>query len=209
MPKEINIKEFFSKLSLGNKILVSLLTAGALAEEALDALNEFSPRSITRQLYTTEDFSGLNQDKKIVSNALMRLVSRKLIEIEKMDREKAIKLTQGGLEVLFSKFPNIKFENWKWDGQWRVVIYDIEEETRRLRRRLRDFLKSHGFNIVQKSVWFSPYPIEKELEDFLKKENLWEKIMVFKTTLKKEDTKRLIQNFYPNLKQVNKPKIGE
>ena len=86
---------------------------------------------------------------------------------------------------------------------WRVVIYDIEEETRRPRRRLRDFLKSHGFNIVQKSVWFCPYPIEKELEDFLKKENLWEKIMVFKTTLKKEDNKRLTQNFYPNLKQNN------
>ncbi len=201
MPKEIDLKELFSKLSLGNKILVSLLTAGALAEEALDVLNEFSPRSVTRQLYTTADLSHFKKDKKVVRNTLFRLVNRKLIEIEITDKEKAIKLTQRGLEILFSKFPSIKFEDYKWDGQWRVVVYDIEEETRRLRERLRQFLRGHGFSIVQRSVWFSPYPIENELETFLKKEGLWEKIMVFKTVLKEEDCQRLIQNSYPNLKR--------
>lgn len=202
MPKEISLKEFFSKLSIGNKILVSLLTAGALAEEALEILNEFSPRSVVRGLYTSQDFSGLNKDKRLITKALGRLLTRKFIEIEKADKERSVKLTQLGLEVLFSKFPSIKFKNWKWDGVWRVVIYDIEEETRRLRERLRYFLKSHGFSIVQRSVWFSPYPIENELEAFLKRENLWTKIMVFKTTLKEEDSTRLINTHYQNLTRV-------
>lgn len=202
MPKEISLKEFFLKLSIGNKILVSLLTAGALAEEALDVLNEFSPRSVVKGLYTSQDFSGFNKDKRLITKALGRLLEHKFIEMKKSDREKSIKLTQLGLETLFSKFPGIKFKDWKWDGVWRVVIYDIEEESRRLRERLRYFLKSHGFNIVQKSVWFSPYPIENELESFLKKENLWTKIMVFKTTLKEEDSARLINTHYQNLTHV-------
>ena len=57
---------------------------------------------------------------------------------------------------------------------------------------------------MQRSVWFSPYPVEKELEAFLKKEKLWEKIMVFKTVLKDEDSARLISGHYPNLEQTNK-----
>lgn len=206
MPGKLDVKELFSKLSLGNKILIGLLSAGALAEEAIAGLNEFSPRSVIRGLYTSADLNDLDKDKKIIRNALLKLVVRKLVQIEKREKEQTIKLTELGLERLFSKFPRLKFQNWKWDGQWRVIIYDIEEETRRLRRRLREFLKRHGFHLVQRSVWFSPYPVEEELEVFLKKENLWKKIMVFKTTLKDEDDKRLIQDFYSDLNDLTKTK---
>ena len=110
-----------------------------------------------------------------------------------------MKLTETGLEALFLKFPQMKFKDWVWDGQWRVVIYDIEEDIRRLRARLRYKLKSLNFHLIQRSVWFSPYPVEEELEAFLKKDNLWGKIMIFKTTLKEADSKKLIQSFYPDL----------
>ena len=83
---------------------------------------------------------------------------------------------------------------------WRIIIYDIEETSRTLRNRLRSKLRQLGFNIVQKSVWFAPYPIENELEKFLKEEKLWEKIMIFKTELSREDSKKLIERFYPHLK---------
>ncbi len=199
MSKEVSLKEFFLKLKLSDKILMSLLTAGAVAEEALDALNEFSPRHVTRSLYTTEDFRHLNKEKKIIQNTLLRLASRKLIEIEKTEKQRALKLTETGLEALFLKFPQMKFKDWVWDGQWRVVIYDIEEDIRRLRARLRYKLKSLNFHLIQRSVWFSPYPVEEELEAFLKKDNLWGKIMIFKTTLKEADSKKLIQSFYPDL----------
>jgi len=204
MPKETGLKEFFLELKLSDKILVSLLTAGALAEEALDILHQFSPRSVTRSLYTNEDFSNLNKDKRIIRNTLLRLAARKLIEIERVKKEKSVRLTEKGLNTLFTKFPKIKYKDWEWDGRWRVIIYDIEEETRHLRERLRVFLKSRDFNPVQRSVWFSPYPVEKELIAFLKKENLWDKIMVFKTTLEKNDSAKLIKTFYPNLASASK-----
>ena len=200
MPKNVSLKDFFSKLSLPDKILISLLTAGAVVEDALDVLNEFSPRRVTRSLYTTEDITALDENKKLVQNALLRLASRKLIEIEKRENQRLLKLTDRGLEALLLKFPQVKFKNWLWDGQWRVVVYDIEEDVRRLRDRFRTTLRSLGFNPVQRSVWFSPYPVEEELEAFLKKENLWEKIMIFKSTLKEPDSQKLFETFYPNLK---------
>ncbi len=200
MPKEVSLKEFFSNLPLTDKILISLLTAGAVAEGALDALYQFSPRAVARSLYTSEDLSHFKKDKKLIRNALFRLAERKLIEIEKREKERLLKLTDTGLTTLFSKFPQIKFRDWVWDGQWRVVIYDVEEEVRRLRDRLRNTLRGLDFSPVQRSVWFSPYPVGEEMEAFLKKENLWEKIMIFKSTLKKSDSKKLIENFYPNLK---------
>jgi len=200
MPKDLSLKEFFSRLSFTDKILYSLLTAGAVAEEVLDSLHEFSPRSTVRSLYTTEDLSHLKKDKKVMQTTLLRLASKKLIEIEKREKQRGLKLTEAGLTALFLKFPQVKFKSWVWDGQWRVVIYDIEEEVRRLRERLRRTLKSLDFTLIQRSVWFSPYPVEEELEVFLKKENLWEKIMIFKTTLKESDSRKLIGTFYPNLK---------
>lgn len=199
MSKEPWLQEFFTELKLSDKILLSLLTAGALAEEALDVLHQFSPRSVTKSLYTNADFSNFNKDRRIIRNTLLRLASRKLIEIERIKKERSIKLTERGLNLLFTKFPKIKFKDWKWDGQWRVVVYDIEEETRRLRERFREFLKSLEFKLVQRSVWFSPYPIENELAAFLEKENLWSKIMIFKTILEEEDNAKLIKNFYPRL----------
>ena len=56
----------------------------------------------------------------------------------------------------------------KWDKKWRVVIFDIPEELRSARKRLRGRLKHFGFFQLQKSVFVFPYPCEKELADICK-----------------------------------------
>ena len=60
----------------------------------------------------------------------------------------------------------------KWDGQWRMIIFDVPEKKRRYRDYLRQMLKTLGFKELQKSTWVTPYPIP----DFLK-ELLWEERM--------------------------------
>lgn len=60
----------------------------------------------------------------------------------------------------------------KWDGQWRMIIFDIPEKKRKYRDYLRQMLKTLGFKELQKSIWVTPYPIP----DFLK-ELLWEEKM--------------------------------
>lgn len=49
----------------------------------------------------------------------------------------------------------------KWDGKWRMVMFDIPEEKRKLRNILRFHLKKVGFLQIQGSVWIYPYPCEE------------------------------------------------
>ena len=48
----------------------------------------------------------------------------------------------------------------KWDGIWRVVIFDIPQEKQRSRDMLRGHLKNFGFKQIQGSVWAYPFPCE-------------------------------------------------
>lgn len=51
----------------------------------------------------------------------------------------------------------------KWDGCWRIVIFDIPERQRVVRDLFRRNLKNWGFKQVQKSVWASKQPIYQEV----------------------------------------------
>ena len=45
----------------------------------------------------------------------------------------------------------------KWDGKYRIIIFDIKEWKRGVRDVLRDWLVSLGFRQLQRSVWVYPY----------------------------------------------------
>lgn len=49
----------------------------------------------------------------------------------------------------------------KWDGLWRVVIFDVWERRRATRDRLRLLLIETGFIRLQDSVWIYPYDCEE------------------------------------------------
>ncbi len=51
-------------------------------------------------------------------------------------------------------------EKRKWDGRWRVLIFDIPERRRQTRDMLRRSLSSVGFIRLQHSVWVFPYDCE-------------------------------------------------
>ena len=72
-----------------------------------------------------------------------------------------IKLKSFALETLEIIKPE------KWDGRWRVIIFDIPEKSRRIRRIFQRKLLEIGFYQLQKSVWVHPFPCEAEVE-FLK-----------------------------------------
>lgn len=47
-----------------------------------------------------------------------------------------------------------------WDKKWRVLIFDIPEKRKQLRKRLREMLTAIGFVRLQDSVWVLPYDCE-------------------------------------------------
>ena len=49
----------------------------------------------------------------------------------------------------------------KWDGLWRIIIFDVPESKRIVRTELRKAVSLYGFQQLQKSVWVSPFPCDE------------------------------------------------
>jgi len=49
----------------------------------------------------------------------------------------------------------------KWDGKYRIIIFDIKEKRRRTRDMLRVWLVHLGFVRLQQSVWVHPYECQE------------------------------------------------
>jgi|CXWL01.1.fsa_nt_gi DNA-binding transcriptional regulator PaaX len=98
-----------------------------------------------------------------MSQALSRLEQSGLVRVEGGWGKRMVTLTQKGEEVAESIedaeyiIPEPAF----WDGKWRVVIFDITENRRRARDRLRHMLQHVGFIRIQDSVWAYPYPCDE------------------------------------------------
>ena len=54
----------------------------------------------------------------------------------------------------------------KWDGKWRMVLFDIPDSDKKIREVLRFHLKRLGFYNYQKSVFIYPHNCKDEI-DFL------------------------------------------
>src|SRR3990167_7009580 len=51
----------------------------------------------------------------------------------------------------------------RWDGKWRIVLFDIPEPKKKIRDSLRRKLKALGFLEFQKSVFIYPFPCRDEI----------------------------------------------
>ncbi len=73
-----------------------------------------------------------------------------------------VRLTDFGAKSLdVMKANNFQFAKpKKWDKKWRILIFDIREERKGLRDKLRKTLVSIGFVRLQDSVWVYPYDCE-------------------------------------------------
>lgn len=116
-------------------------------------------------LFKKIDIARINQELK-------RLHKRGLVEIIKHENGiKEIKLTKDGkkklaryqIDLLEIEKPN------KWDGKWRIIIFDIPVKKNFARELLRRKMKNLGLYKLQASVFVHPYPcyeVVKFLRDY-------------------------------------------
>ena len=98
--------------------------------------------------------------------ALGRLAAQGNIVFEKRDGKQYVRITETGRKVLEFEQEKAKLANTKkrrWNGRWRVIIFDIPERRRQTRDRLRITMQEVGFVRLQDSVWVFPY----DCEDFV------------------------------------------
>ncbi len=102
------------------------------------------------------------------------------IREELVETKKICKLTEKGeLEALLRK-AQLHGPSGRWDGKWRIVVFDIPEGARRIRDRLRKLLKQFGFFALQASVYAYPYPLNTEAILVLNKSGLRRYIRIAK-----------------------------
>lgn len=103
--------------------------------------------------------------KYAINKTFLNLLDEGMIMLEKNEQGKFVKLTEKGKRQLrawrehryFIKQPK------RWDGKWRVIIFDIKIDRNHVRNQLRKTLKHIGFIQLQRSVWVYPY----DCEDFI------------------------------------------
>ena len=88
------------------------------------------------------------------------LEARQIIERRPGGAEEGIfRLSESGrLLALGGRDPAIQWAR-RWDGCWRLVLFDLPEAKASARKQLRRFLQGSGFGYLQNSVWVSPDPL--------------------------------------------------
>jgi len=167
---------------MGKKISASdwlLLGLGGF----IDFINELKdPFGLLSSFYQqTYGFVPSRFQRINMYQSIWRKLRIKDIKISKTKGKVHVKLTSKGKAKIKEKFPILFKSKKRWDGFFRVVIYDISEESRRVRDNFRKKLKELGFGFLQKSVWLSPYDFLEDLKKFLKANKLDKKVLILKT----------------------------
>jgi len=108
------------------------------------------------------DYSGWGMRR-----TLKRLKKQKYISVsEDTSGRVTVQITKEGMtRALSYKLESMELTKpKKWDGKWRVVVFDIPEKYKRLRDIFRIRLGLLGLIKLQESVYVSPYPCFDEVE---------------------------------------------
>ncbi len=178
------------------KILISLFGGVALGLS-------HSPRQYFATLSVIhKDWQKINQ--RSFARSLKRLSQEKLIKECKMPNGSyKLVLTAEGKKIAhqLDLFGSVKtfIKPKKWDGKWRIVIFDIPENDRVFRDILRKHLYTLEFKQLQQSVFVSPYPCEKTILDLVRLYNAGKYVRVI-TASDIDNASDLKKHFFKKVK---------
>ena len=106
------------------------------------------------------------KEKEKIRRAINKLENKKYVKKYKKEGIDVIEITENGRKgVLKYKIDEIKIKEQKrWDGVWRIIMFDIPEKKKIARDGLTLKLIKMGCAPIQKSVFITPYECEKEIK---------------------------------------------
>ena len=98
-----------------------------------------------------------------VRKVVERMFRQKLLVLQRRGNEEVFVLSDKGRKVLlrYRLKEGRQGVPKRWDKQWRIIIFDIEEEKRWTRDWIRQQIQEFGFYKLQQSVWIYPYECEE------------------------------------------------
>ena len=157
MYKCVSMKKQYKKGELVKIVLMTIAVVGmVLIVVALPGMG---------QVLTL--FKPKNQnDRNKLRRVFKQLNKQKVINYYQKNGKDIIEITSKGEKKLVAyKFESLKLDTKKrWDGKWRVVMFDIPERQKQARNAIGRKLKEIGFIQLQKSVFIAPYECEAEID---------------------------------------------
>lgn len=141
-----NKKANLQKIILASVELAGMVTLAALAPNVIGAMAKLGLWPHQRQNETI-----LSSRKRLVAKGLL-VYKKGVLEITESGRRYLMR------ETLFDNLKHRK--KIKWDGKWRILIFDIPQYRKHDREHIRNTLISIGFMRLQHSVWIYPYDCE-------------------------------------------------
>lgn len=141
------------------RFFFSLMIAGTVL-----SIVAIAPNALVMTKLFIKKYPEHGHRKKEIEKTFGKMFKNKLIKTVLRDGKECVEVTdKGKKELIEFDIDTISIKRQKWDGKFRIVIFDIPETKKIARGVLRDKLKEIGFVKIQKSVWASPYECEKEI----------------------------------------------
>src|SRR3989344_3637920 len=113
-------------------------------------------------LFKTKDA----RDRYRIKQAVYGLSKKRWVKIYQKGGNEIVEITEAGKKkVLEYNLDEMKLKiPKKWDGWWRIVMFDIPQTKKRARDAISFKIKELGLYPIQKSVFVSPYPCKDEID---------------------------------------------
>lgn len=137
-------------------IMIGVLAAGMVTAPAV------APAAFAALGYAGRAHRAMSRQRARVT--MYNLKRRGDIAYEHVGHDVRLVLTeQGKQRAVGAQLCLNRTTSKRWDGKWRLVLFDIPTELRTARDALRHLLKRLGFVQLQKSAWIYPYDCAEEI----------------------------------------------
>lgn len=176
------------KLSIKEKILLAVVFAVDKQENVPFGVLSFP---FAPEISMDGLSNWISCERTVFYSTVSRMAKEEIIFVE----NSVVKITEKGKVFLSQNFPYLFLKNLKWDGFWRIIVFNIKEAERYKRDKLRNYLIKIKFAPVSSGVWVSPLPILGVLNDFS------DGIIYIEGKLQKKDEEKIL--LYHKIMEIN------
>ena len=145
-----------------NEVIKTILSVVAVG--GLITLAAVAPNAVQLLKFTSLARRQLSNRRYYINRLAEKLIKRGLMRVGNNSQgQKVLRLTSRGRQELehYKMRDKVIVKPKRWDGKYRVIIFDIKEWKKKTRNNLRYWLGHLGFVRLQNSVWVHPYECQE------------------------------------------------
>ena len=155
-------KDLFDITSSKEVLMALLLVGGTLT------VLHFAPWLLAAAMPLAKNWKDSPTNRRRFSNTFSYMKRRGYIEVEEHKGKTNIELTQKGEKHAQKNYARVlsmqPLSATKWDGKWRLILFDVPTSERSKRNAFRALISRLGAIMVQKSVWLHPYDCMEQID---------------------------------------------